>query len=76
MQCRRCHRFMTVDAYVDMGNTESPLWLRAWRCGNCGKTDAPELFLNRVVPRTWVSRALKRLIDTRPRRGEVMALTV
>lgn len=76
MQCRRCHRFMTVDAYVDMGNTESPLWLRAWRCGNCGKTDEPELFLNRVVHGNWVSRALKRLIGTRPRRDELMALTV
>jgi hypothetical protein len=67
---------MTVAAYIDMGNTESPLWLRAWRCGNCGKIDEPELILNRVMRRNWVSRVLKRLIGARPRRDELMALTV
>jgi hypothetical protein len=67
---------MTVDAYIDKGTIESPLWLRTWRCGNCGKIDEPELFLNRVVHRNWVYRALKRLIGTRPRRGELMALVV
>ncbi len=76
MRCRRCHRFMTVDAYIDKGTTESPLWLRTWRCGNCGKIDEPELILNRVMRRNWVSRVLKRLIGTRPRRDELMALTV
>ncbi|HXX74460.1 MAG TPA: hypothetical protein VEI50_04995 [Nitrospiraceae bacterium] len=75
MRCQRCHRFMTVDAYVDMGHPESSLWLRTWRCGNCGKTDGPHIFLNRSAYRNWVYRVLKRWRGTRPRPDELTALT-
>jgi len=75
MRCRRCHRSMTVDSYIDVGRTDSPLWLRAWRCGNCGEIEGPELFLKRVVHRNWVYRALNRLVGRRLRRDELMALT-
>lgn len=76
MQCRRCDRFMTVDGYIDMGNRESPLWLRTWRCGTCGQTDGPEIFLKRAVHRNWVYRALKRWTDTRPPQDELLSLNV
>jgi len=76
MRCRQCHRCMTVDAYIDMGNSDSPLWLRTWRCGICGKTDGPEIFLKRTVQRNWVYRALKRWIGARPQHDELMALIV
>jgi hypothetical protein len=76
MRCRRCHGSMTVDAYIDMGSSGSPLWLRAWRCGNCGNVYEPEVFLSRVVHRNWLYRAVRRLVGKRLRRGELMALTV
>lgn len=75
MRCRRCHRFMAVDSYFDLGKAESPLWLRAWRCGNCGNVYKPEIFLNRVVHRNRWYRALSGLVDKRRTRDELMALT-
>ncbi len=75
MRCRRCHRSMMVDSYIDVGKKDSPLWLRAWRCGNCGEIEEPELFLKRLVHRNWVDRALNRLVGRRLRRNELMALT-
>lgn len=76
MRCRQCQRIMTVDAYIDVGNSDSPPWLRTWRCGTCGKTHGPDIFLKRAVQRNWVYRALKRWIGTRPPHDELMALTI
>jgi hypothetical protein len=75
MRCQRCQGFMTVNAYVDRGSRRSPLWLRAWRCVNCGEVYEPEMFLNPAVHRNWLHRTVMRLAGKRFRRDELMALT-
>ena len=66
---------MTVNAYVDKGSTESPLWLRAWRCVSCSEVYEPEIFLNRAVHPNWLHRAVKRLAGKWFRHDELMALS-
>jgi secreted trypsin-like serine protease len=75
MPCHRCHRLMTVDSYIDMGSSRNPLWLRAWRCVNCGEVAEPGVFTNRAAHRNWLRRMVKRLNGTRLRRDDLMPLT-
>ena len=76
MLCHRCHGLMTVDSYIDMGSSSDPLWLRMWRCGNCGEVDEPGIAANQAVHRNWLHRLVKRLNGTRLRRDDRMPLTV
>jgi len=52
----RCHGLMTVDSYIDMDSGSDPLWLRTWRCGNCGEVAEPGIATDQAVPRNWLHR--------------------
>ncbi len=39
MRCGRCHGLMVVDCLMDMEDDSGALWLRAWRCVNCGAVE-------------------------------------
>ena len=41
MRCGRCDGLMVVDFFIDMGEVGGQLWLRAWRCVNCGAVEEP-----------------------------------
>lgn len=43
MRCRRCRGLMVVDHFVDLADDQGGLWLRAWRCVNCGDVIEPSL---------------------------------
>jgi hypothetical protein len=75
MRCQRCHGFMTVDAYIDLGSSGNSLWLRVWRCVNCGKVYEPGILMNRAAHRNWLHRPVKRFAGNRLLRDDVMALT-
>jgi hypothetical protein len=75
MPCHRCHGLMIVDSYIDMGSSGDPLWLRAWRCVNCGEVTEPGIATNRTVHRNWLRRTVKRLNGARLRRDDLIPLT-
>lgn len=76
MPCHRCHGLMIVDSYIDMGSSGDSLWLRAWRCVNCGEVIEPGIVMNRTVRRNWLRRTVNRLNGTPLRRDDRMLLTV
>ena len=41
MRCGRCDGLMVIDFFIDMGECGEQLWLRAWRCVNCGAVEEP-----------------------------------
>ncbi len=51
MPCHRYHGMMTVDSYIDMGSSSDPLWLRVWRCVNCGEVAQLGIMMNRTTHR-------------------------
>jgi hypothetical protein len=76
MPCHRYHGMMTMDSYIDMGSSSDPLWLRAWRCGNCGVVAQPRIMMNRTTHRNWLRRMVKQSNRTRLRRDDRITLTV
>ncbi len=49
MRCRRCHGLMVVDYLMDMEDDRGPLWLRAWRCVNCGAVEESVITRHRLA---------------------------
>lgn len=78
MDCERCHGLMAVDHFLDLADQEGRLWLRVWRCLNCGWVTEPGILRNRTSAPPRLARLLDRLTG-KPRRapshrGEVVAL--
>ncbi len=48
MRCGRCHGLMVVDYLMDMEDDSGPLWLRAWRCVNCGAVEESVITRHRL----------------------------
>jgi hypothetical protein len=38
MECRRCEGLMTEDQFFDFEGTQGFMWMKGWRCMNCGYT--------------------------------------
>lgn len=36
MTCTRCQGYMAEDHFLDLMETGGELWIKAWRCLNCG----------------------------------------
>ncbi len=47
MTCTRCQGLMVEDYLLDIQNPGGDLWVRAWRCINCGAIQEPVIDLNR-----------------------------
>ena len=47
MSCFRCNGCMVEDFLLDMEDSSGPMWLRAWRCMNCGNVSESVLQRNR-----------------------------
>jgi hypothetical protein len=53
---------MVVDHFLDMADDHGQLWLRAWRCVNCGSVIEPGMFRRRRTHRGLLTRLEKRLL--------------
>ncbi|MCE3224683.1 MAG: hypothetical protein K0S58_2863 [Nitrospira sp.] len=47
MSCSRCKGCMIEDYLLDMEDSSGPMWLKAWRCMNCGNVFDTVLERNR-----------------------------
>ncbi len=48
MECDRCQGFMLQDSYLDMEESFEGMWIRAWRCLNCGHAMDAVILANRL----------------------------
>jgi hypothetical protein len=67
MRCTHCRELMVVDHFLDMEDDSGHLWLRAWRCVNCGSVVEPGMLGRRQTHRTLLTRLEKRLLKRAPR---------
>ena len=76
MFCQRCHGLMVLDHYIDMQDSGEHLWLRAWRCVNCGEVVEPGILWHRLGQRSLFAGLVKRGIRTSGKKHEVIPLGV
>jgi hypothetical protein len=48
MECDRCQGFMLQDSFLDMEESFGSIWVRAWRCLNCGHAMDAVILANRL----------------------------
>lgn len=76
MRCPRCHGFMIVDHFTDMQFSSGALWLRAWRCVNCGEVMEPGIASHRLAQHSYLTRLVDRLKKRSSKISEVVPLGV
>ena len=47
MECTRCRGLMVEDHFIDLHGTGGLMWMRGWRCMNCGHVVDPLIEANR-----------------------------
>ena len=47
MECSRCQGLMGEDQFIDFEGTHGFMWMRCWRCMNCGHAADPIIEANR-----------------------------
>ena len=47
MKCRRCQGLMAEDQLFDFEGTQGFMWMKGWRCMNCGHAADPLIEANR-----------------------------
>lgn len=62
MACHRCHGLMVENPFINMGVQENGehLWLRTWRCLNCGNVVEPTIRQRRLGPKSARTGHVKR----------------
>ena len=61
MHCRRCQGLMVEEQFFDLEETQGFMWMKGWRCGDCGQAENPLREANRrlnaltqlTLPHTW-----------------------
>ena len=76
MRCKRCHGLMVVDFYVDMQDSYGDLWLRAWRCVNCGEVVEPGILQHRFAHWSRLARLVDRFTRHSPKTCEPVPLGI
>lgn len=76
MRCERCHGLMLVDHFLDLEDARGHMWLRAWRCVNCGTVVEPGIAERRAVHQTLVARLRKRWAKQPPVQPEIVPIGV
>ena len=61
MRCGRCDGLMVVEFFIDMGECGEQLWLRAWRCVNCGTVEEPLITRHRLAQRLGIDPFVERM---------------
>lgn len=72
MHCSRCKGMMVVDHFIDMEDDTGHLWLRAWRCIQCGHVVDPAT----ARRRSRLERVVGTLSKKWTRQDEVVAIGV
>jgi len=67
---------MVLDHYIDMQDSGEHLWLRAWRCVNCGEVVEPGIIRHRRGQRSLFAVLGKRGVVTSDKTGEAIPLGV
>ena len=49
MDCLRCRGLMVEDHFIDLYGTGGLMWMKGWRCLNCGHVVDPLIEANRRV---------------------------
>ena len=76
MNCHRCHGLMVVDHFIDMEDEMGCLWMRAWRCMNCGEVEDPEIYRHRMIQSSLRDRLAKVVAQKRAKKSrEVVHLS-
>lgn len=47
MKCRRCQGLMGEEQFFDFEGTQGFMWMKGWRCINCGHAEDPLIEANR-----------------------------
>ena len=47
MECIRCRGLMVEDHFFDFEGTQGFMWMKGWRCMNCGHAEDPLIAANR-----------------------------
>lgn len=47
MECIRCQGLMVEDHFFDLEGTQDFMWMKGWRCMNCGHAVYPLIEANR-----------------------------
>ena len=47
MECLRCRGLMIEDHFIDLLGTGALMWMKGWRCMNCGHVVDPLMEANR-----------------------------
>jgi len=47
MECMRCQGLMVEDHFIDLYWTSGLMWMKGWRCMNCGHVVDPLIEQNR-----------------------------
>ena len=47
MKCNRCEGLMAEDQFFDFEGTQGFMWMKGWRCMNCGYAVDPVIEANR-----------------------------
>ena len=47
MECIRCRGLMVEDHFFDLEGTQGFMWMKGWRCMNCGHAEDPLTEANR-----------------------------
>lgn len=76
MTCERCQGLMVVDHFIDMQDGGGSLWLRAWRCMNCGDIVDPAIIRHRLARSSPLAGFIKRCAKTCGKRYEVIPIGV
>jgi hypothetical protein len=76
MRCTHCHGLMVVDHFLDLEDAGGHLWLRAWRCVNCGAIVEPGILRRRHIHRSLLSQLRARLSKRPARHSEAVPLGV
>ncbi len=75
MRCHRCDGLLVLDHFVDMGDNMGQLWMRAWRCVNCGAVEDPVIGRHHHHKRSGALSVLKRRPQHKPALRETIRLT-
>ena len=54
MECIRCRGLMVEDHFFDLEGTQGFMWMKGWRCMNCGRTADPLTAANRRLHQATV----------------------
>jgi hypothetical protein len=63
MECTRCQGLMVEDHFFDLEGTQDFIWMKGWRCMNCGHAADPLIEANRRSQEATIGMRLSEEAD-------------